>query len=413
MPQGHPYIVRQLEGRLETLFQHFPVVVVSGARQVGKSTLLEHCFPKLPRVVFDPVIDIENARQDPDLFLANRKPPVILDEVQYVPELAGAIKRLLEKNRLPGQYLLTGSQQWSVMKVLSESLAGRAAFLDLEGFNLPEIGGIPQKGWLPKWLEQKDEEHPSFDRVILKRSLFEQLWRGFLPEAQFLPLSLLPDFHGAYQRTYVERDIRQMAEITDLQLFGRFFRLCGALTAQEINTSQLGRELGVTPQTASRWVGLLKATFQWFEIPAFSGNAVKKTSLKPKGYISDTGMTCFSQAISSPEAIAGHPLWGALFETAVIGEIRKQCRLLGTAPVLYHWRSHSGAEADLILEWNGKVFPVEIKAKSNPGRADLRGLNAFRKTYPHLNIQPGLVLAPVERFFQLSDRDYCMPWDAL
>lgn len=417
MNSHHQYVPRVIEKKLRSLFGHFPVVVVSGARQVGKSTLLEKTFSEMPRVVFDPIVDIENARNEPDLFLANRKPPLILDEIQYVPPLVSAIKRRLDKNRLPGQYLFTGSQQWGVMKLLAESLAGRAAFVDLEGFNLMEVAAVgqkqnPAKSWLDLWLREleKPDIH-SFKRLILPVGLYEQLWRGFFPETQFLPQNLIPDFYAAYQRTYVERDIRQLTDVSDLDLFGRFFRLCAALTAQEINFSQLGRELGLTPQTASRWIHLLKATFQWFDLPPYSGNTIKRISNKPKGYIGDTGMACFAQAISTPAAIPNHPLWGALFETAVVNEIRKQCRLLETEPRFYHWRSHGGAEVDLLLEYNGVFYPIEIKVKTNIQKTDLSGIESFRKTYPRLKIARGLVVAPVETPFSVSKEAFVLPWD--
>jgi predicted AAA+ superfamily ATPase len=202
-----------------------------------------------------------------------------------------------------------------------------------------------------------------------------------------------------------------MADISDWQLFGRFIRLAAALTAQEHNFSQLGRELGLTPQTAQRWLDILKATFQWFEVPAFSGNLIKRVSSKPKGYFSDTGIACSSQAISSPSVIGGHPLWGPLFETAVAGELRKQCSLFSPKPNIYHWRSYSGAEVDFILEFNGALFPIEVKANSNPSRRDTTGISAFRKNYSHLNIKPGLVLAPTDTIRQISENDYSVPWD--
>src|SRR3990167_1403699 len=230
-------------------------------------------------VVFDPIIDVEGARSDPDLFLNNRPPPVILDEIQYVPELVPAIKRRLDKNKKPGLYLITGSQQWEVMKSLAESLAGRAVFVDLQGFSLKELNQEGEKGkpWLERWLE-----NPGDSKVLegkkgeCKFSLFEQLWRGWLPETQFLPRDVIGAFHEAYVRTYIERDVRQLAEVSDVQLFHRFFRLCAALTAQEVNYSQLGRDIGINPQTASRWLRILTATFQWFEVPAWSGNIIKR-----------------------------------------------------------------------------------------------------------------------------------------
>lgn len=410
------YFQRHTSSKILDLQQHFPVVVISGARQVGKSTLLQHIFPDLPRVVFDPVIDVENARQDPDLFLAQRKPPIILDEIQYAPQLVTALKRRLEKDRQPGQYLLTGSQQWGIMKLLSESLAGRAVFLDLEGFSLAEIAEADAETcWLPKWLQGTLPAGglSRGNRLNVRFPFFEQLWRGFLPEAQFLPIHLIPDFHLAYQRTYVERDVRQLADVSDTQLFSRFFRLCGAMTAQEINFRELGREIGVTPQTATRWLDVLKGTFQWFEVPAYGLNAIKRISSRPKGYLSDTGLICSSLAISSPEAISSHPLWGSLYETAVVCEIRKQCRLLPTPPNLYHWRSHGGGEVDLLLEWNGQIYPIEVKGKSHPTRTDASGLLALRKTYPHLTIGSSLIIAPAESCYPVSEQIFVLPWDAM
>lgn len=408
------YIERILTKRLYRLTENFPIVVISGARQVGKSTLLSNTLgSKIPTVVFDPAIDIENARQDPDLFLNNRKPPLILDEIQYAPELVASIKRRIDRNRSPGQYILTGSQQWGVLKSMSESLAGRAVFLDLESFCLSEIAQQHQaEPWLADWLHDPE----SFlsvkrQRLSLRTPLYEQLWRGFLPEAQFLPLDVIADFHSAYQRTYIERDARLLADVSDWQQFGRFLHLASALTAQEINFSQLGRELGLTPQTSRRWIDILKGTFQWYEIQAFSGNAIKQVSNRPKGFIADTGLACAAQAISSPNAIGGHPQWGALFETAVAAELRKLSACLSPRPNLYHWRSYGGAEVDFILEYNGVYYPLEVKAKSNPTRRDTTGITAFRKKHPGLQIAPGLIIAPTDRITQLSEKDYSIPWD--
>ncbi len=408
------YLPRTLTARLERLVATFPVVVVSGARQVGKSTLLRHTLGRrFSMVVFDPVADVEGAREDPDLFLRSRTPPVILDEIQYVPQLVAAIKRRIDKDRTPGQYVLTGSHQWGVMRSLSESLAGRAVFLDLEGFSLAEAAG---RGLDPPWLGAWLTDPEGFLGRPIRRlpapfPVFEQVWRGSLPEARFLPADVLPDFFAAYQRTYIERDVRLMADVSDWYTFGRFVRLVAALTAQEINHSQLGRELGVTPQTAQRWLGILRATFQWHEVPAFTGNVIKRVSRRPKGYLADTGIACALQAIPSPEVLGGHPLWGALFETAVVGDIRKQCAALPTRPNLYHWRSHGGAEVDLVLEWGGRYYPIEIKAKSHPTARDASGLRAFRSAHPHLSIAPGLIIAPSETAYPVTENDHVIPWD--
>jgi predicted AAA+ superfamily ATPase len=394
--------------------RNFPVVVVTGARQVGKSTLLSRTFGEKARhVVFDPVQDVEGARRDPDLFLASNTTPLILDEIQYVPDLVPALKRRVDRDRTPGQYFLTGSQQWGVLKAVAESLAGRAVFLDLEGFCLAELGGsLHPTAWLESYLDDPDGfVRRPHARLKLPHSAQEHVWRGFLPEAQFLPRASVPDFHAAYQRTYVERDVRLMADISDWALFGRFVRLTAALTAQEINFAEIGRELGLAPQTSRRWLDLLVATFQWFELPAYHGNAIKRLSARPKGHLSDTGVAAFAQAISSPQALGGHPLWGALFESAAVAELRKQASVLAPRPNAYHWRTHAGAEVDLILERDGVFFPIEVKGRSHPDRHDAAGIRAFQDTYPRLQIAPGLILAPAASAYQASNNVYVIPWD--
>ncbi len=409
------YKKRILSDKIKKLFANFPVVVIVGARQVGKSTLTAHLFPQAESVVFDPSIDTTGARSDPDFFLDNHKCPLILDEIQYAPELVGAVKRRVDRDKRPGMYIITGSQQWSVMKSISESLAGRAIIVSLEGFAISEIAGqIPPKSWLEKWLDEPVAETLAYCRsVSSSRTLLEQLWRGGLPEADRISLEFIPDYYRSYIQTYIERDARLQVDATDWQGFGQFIQLVSSLTAQEINYSQLGREIGIARQTAQRWLDVLKATFQWYEILPYSGNAVKKISGKPKGYISDTGIACSLNMISSHNALGGHPLLGALFETAVAGEIRKLSAAISTPPQLYHWRSYGGGEVDLLLERDGCIYPIEIKVKSSPTKNDTRGISAFRKTYPNLKIAPGLVLACCHRFSKLSETDFCLPWNTI
>lgn len=407
------YKKRTLSSKLMSLTKHFPVVVVSGARQVGKSTLIERHFPDWDRVVFDPVIDIGNAREDSELFLRNHPAPLVLDEIQYCPELVPTLKRVVDADKRPGMYILTGSQQWSVLKSVAESLAGRAVFVDLEGFSLAEMAGrVVSPSWLERYLDEPEQFLASKSgRLAMGRTLNELLWRGWLPEADVLPEQVLPEFHAAYVRTYIERDVRLMLDAGDWQQFGRFVQLVAALTAQEVNHSQLGREIGVTPQTAKRWLSVLKASFQWHELPAWHGNMLKRISLKPKGYFADTGLACHLQSIASARTLSGHPLAGVLFESAVMAEVRKQIAPMGARPNLYHWRLHSGSEVDLILERDGRLHPIEIKLNSRPKPKDARGLRAFREQHAGRSVAPGLVIAPVDAVQQLTDKDYAVPWD--
>lgn len=412
------YKQRALSKKIKQLAENFPSVVISGARQVGKSTLIRHLFPDYESVVFDPASDIGNARKDPDLFLDNHPPPLVLDEIQYAPELVPALKRRIDQNRKTGSYIITGSQQWSVLKTISESLAGRCVFADMEGFSLAEISeDIPEISWLSRWLN--DPEATLREGVGIRRaerSVFQQLWRGWLPEADRLAPELLADFHTAYLRTYIERDVRLLADVDDWQQFGRFVQLASAMNAQEVNHSQFGRDIGVTPQTARRWLALLRATFQWYEVPAYSGNAVKRISGKPKGYFADSGLACHLQQISSPKTLSAHPQTGALFESAVLAETRKLLSLESTQPAIYHWRTHGGAEIDILLERDGCFFPIEVKLTTRPSRKDTAGFNAFRATYPNLKIAPGLVITPAEDsggLQKISEHDYALAWQAI
>jgi len=409
----HEYIHRLITNRIKKLFQNFPCVVVTGARQVGKSTLLKNIYPDIPMVVFDPIHDIQNARKDPELFLSNNPAPLNLDEIQYAPELVPVLKRWIDKTKKPGSYILTGSQQWGVLKQIQESLAGRAMLIHLEGFSLGEMAiNQPSTIWLERFLSDPDLFLTKpIERLDIKKTLYEQIWRGSLPEAQFIDLEFINDFHYSYQSTYIEKDIRLLADISDLQTFSRFVKLIAALTAQEINYSQLGREIGLTPQTAKRWLNLLIQTFEWFEIPTFSNNSIKKVSLKSKGYFSDTGQVCFSQMISSHKALGSHPLLGALFENLVVSDIRKQNFLIPTPARMYHFRTYSGLECDLILERDGKFFPIEIKAKTRPKFKDISGIKAFRETHPHLNIQKGLIIAPTNEKYAITENDFVIPYD--
>ena len=277
---------RSAAARLLRLIEHFPVVVVAGARQVGKSTLISELLGETwPVVTLDPTLDVGGARADPDLLLASHPERLVIDEVQYAPELVAAIKRAVDRDRRPGRFVLTGSQQWNVLRSLAESLAGRAVFLDLAGFTFAEaVGQGASPGWLGAWLARPDAAVLlAWSRLPGGGSVDERLFRGTLPDATRLPLDLLPDYFAGYRRTYIERDVRLQAEVNDPQLFGRFVGICAALTAQEVNSSHLGRELGVSPATARRWLAVLEGSFLWFELPAWSRNGVKRVSERPKG----------------------------------------------------------------------------------------------------------------------------------
>ncbi len=405
------YRTRHMERRLQILAHHFKGVLVTGARQVGKSTLLAHMFPQMKQVTFDPVQDIYGARHDPDLFLDTFPAPLILDEIQFVPELLPALKRRMDTTQGSGQYFLSGSQQITLLRTITESMAGRVGLLSLGHMTLPEVHGFgADPPWLERYLEcPADPFHYIKEVLPVSEGVFRMVWRGLMPGTLNLPDELIPDYYHSYLSTYIERDIRLQGEIRDVMEFARFIGLAGALTAQEINVAHLGREIGVTPRTARHWLDMLAACYQWREIPAYSGNAVKRVSAKRKGYMGDSGLVCWLQRISSPETLASSPMRGAVFETMLVNSLLNMAEVLPTPPQPWHWRTLAGAEVDLVFERDGRLYPVEIKCAANLTRHDARGILAFKETYGE-KVQHGLILYAGHDPWKISEHATAVPW---
>ena len=409
------YLNRHLEPRLLRHAKAFKTVLVAGARQVGKCTLLEHVFPNVRKVVFDPVQDLYGARSDPDQFLETFRTPLILDEVQYAPELLPALKRRVDRSDGTGQYFLTGSQNLAVLRDVSESLAGRVGILRLDGLTpAEEAGKADTQSWLVDYLSDANGLAGNINRVQTletRHSLCRHLWRGALPALVPLDDEDVPAYLGSYVQTYVERDVRRMADLSDMAHFGRFLRLSGALTGQETFQAQFGRELGISPKTARAWLNLIVWSYQWLELPAYSGNAIKKLSSKPKGHLQDTGLACYLNAIPSPESLLASPHFGNIFESWGVGWIHRQIQRLSLAPTMYHWRTQNGAEVDVVLDYNGKLFPIEFKAATFLSNHDTRGIQAFRSTYN--NAQPGVIIYGGNLPYRLSEHAIAIPWNAI
>lgn len=408
------YKKRIQENKIKEAANYFKVIFLVGARQVGKSSLLMHLYPNTKIFVFDPVQDQYNIRQDPDLFLNSFEPPLILDEVQFVPEVLPSLKRKVDQVAKNGQYFLTGSQQMAILKNVAESLAGRVALIKVSIMSPQEIYDEfkPQKNWFIKYLKNPDsffkEPHLPIANIP---SVYQAIWRGGMPGTIELPNSALFTYFSSYLQTYVERDVRLLENINDLATFGRFVALMSALTAQEINYAQLGRDVGVAAATAQRWLNILIYSYQWTTLTSFSNNSVKRSLGKCKGMITDSGFACYLQRISSPDALAGHPMLGAFFESFCFNMLKSFCAALDTEPNFYHWRSFDGAEVDLLLEIDGKFFPIEVKCKSNVNKHDARGIIAFRQNHPHLNIQKGLVIYAGSICYPIDQEVIAVPWN--
>lgn len=338
----------------------FPAIVVTGPRQSGKTTLLKalcsrtHAFVTLE----DPDIRIR-AKEDPLGFLDRWKPPVIIDEIQYVPELLSFIKTRIDEDRRPGRWLFTGSQHFGLMQGISQSLAGRAAVLSLLPFSVAERAGrgdatLSAGEWFRKLrnLPQADVKVPlaevllrgSYPEIASRRSVDRQLWCG------------------SYIATFLERDVRNLAQIGDLSQFERFLRLCAARTGQLLNLSDLARDIGVSVPTAKRWLSVLEAGYQVFLLYPFYQNLGKRLVKSPKMYFSDTALASYLMGLHDREALLNSPGFGALFETMVVTDVWKRFLHGGEMPSMFYLRTRDGLEIDLLIELGQKLCLFEIKS---------------------------------------------------
>jgi predicted AAA+ superfamily ATPase len=334
------YLRRTIEDAIHEARKTFPAIVITGPRQSGKSTLLRHIIssPEATYISLEDPNLREIILEDPLAFLEKQTPPVVLDEIQYLPEITTYVKILIDRQRIPGAWFLTGSQQFSVMKHVSESLAGRAAVLTLLPFHLRERNDVKS---VEDFLTLS-----SFPELVVNKGVRQDIW------------------NSSYLQTYLERDLRMILNITDLRDFGRFLRFIAARTGQLFNNSVCSKELGISMPTVKRWLSALEASYMIFLLPPFFENMGKRIIKSPKLYLLDMGLLNYLLRIPDAAYILNSPLAGALFETAVVAEFVKQKFAEGTKPELYFWKSQSGIEVDLILPEGGMFVPYEIKFSS-------------------------------------------------
>ncbi|MGD0466143.1 MAG: ATP-binding protein [Gammaproteobacteria bacterium] len=407
------YLHRHLEKKIIELSKYFKILIIVGARQVGKSTLLQTMFPLAKQFVFDPVQDLYGTKKDPDLFLKQFKPPLILDEIQFAAELLPSLKRFVDIQSNNGLYFLTGSHNLSLMKNVAESLAGRACIIELDTMTYHEISNttITQNStnFLKLLLIDPEKLITNKSTLLNNAPLYDVLWRGGFPALTKFKNNYIANFFKSYINTYVERDVRLQDHIADIKEFSRFFALLSALSAQEINYSQLGREIGIVPNTAKKWCSILEQTYQYNSIQPYYGNSIKRISKKPKGYLNDTGMICYLLKISSPAMLAGHPNLGAIFETYCIHLCKVLAKTLDLEPNFYHWRTNGGAEVDLILEQDNQLIPIEFKCKTNVTKKDASSIISFMATYS--NCQYGAIIYAGDLIRKITENIWLIPWN--
>ena len=363
-------IVRNIAPLLQQLASQYPVITLTGPRQSGKTTLAKSLFPDKPYVTLENPDTRRFATDDPRGFLSNYAHGAILDEIQRAPELPSYIQGIVDANAQPGQFILTGSQQFELMTQVTQSLAGRTAVLRLLPFTLAEVQRLKGKGPLP--------------------DLAQTMLSGFYPRIHDQNLNPSQAL-GDYFSTYVERDLRQLSAVHDLQRFERFVRLCAGRTGQLLNLDSLGNDAGVSHATARGWIDLLQTSYIVHLLPPWFTNSGKRLIKSPKLYFCDVGLACWLLGLRTPEQVSRDPLWGSLFENFIIMEALKDRLNAGESSEMYFYRDSEGNEVDLLLPTGGKLHAIEIKAGATVNPDYFKGLKTFTAHHPQAVAGGGVV----------------------
>ncbi len=403
------YISRHMENRILELSSQYSAILLTGPRQAGKTTMLQKLAEKenigRKYVTLDDLSDRDMAKNDPALFLQLHKPPVLIDEVQYAPELFTYMKIHIDKYQNPGDFWMTGSQIFRLMRGVQESLAGRVALLHMSPMSQREITGascVPFTPDLDVLLAQQDQMRP-----VTTPELFARLWRGSMPG---LVSGQYPDrniFYSSYLSTYMERDVRELSGSVDSLKFNHFITAVAARCAQLLNYKALADDVDVDMQTAKSWINILETLGIIFLLHPYSNNVLKRTIKTPKVYFYDTGMVCYLTRWSSPEVAESGAMSGALLENFAVSEIMKSYQNAGLEPYLYFYRDRDAKEIDVILEKDGKLCPLEIKKTVTPDKRLTRVFGVIDKS----PLQPGTgaVLCMAEQLSAFDRENLIVP----
>lgn len=403
------YISRHMEERILELSKAYSAILVTGPRQAGKTTMLRSLMEKenigRKYVTLDDLTARDMAKNDPALFLQLHKPPVLIDEVQYAPELFTYIKIYIDDHHSPGDFWMTGSQIFRLMHGVQESLAGRVALLHMSPMSQREIVGAPCVPFTT-----------DFDRLLAESKniapvetpeLFERIWKGCMPglvSGQYTDRNI---YYSSYLSTYVERDVRELSGNTDALKFNRFVTAVAARTSQLLNYKAIADDADIDMPTAKAWVNVLETLGIIFLLHPYSNNVLKRTIKTPKVYFYDTGLVCYLTKWSSPEVAESGAMNGALLENFVVSEIMKSYQNAGLEPYLYFYRDRDAKEIDVIMEGDGKLCPLEIKKTATPDKRLTRVFGVIDKS--PLALGTGAVLCMAEQLSAFNRDNLIVP----
>ena len=399
------YITRQLEQVVLRASELFPVVMVTGPRQVGKTTMLQTLMDDRRNYVsLDSRINRDMAVNEPELFLQRHPPPVLIDEFQYAKELLPYIKSYVDRHKNNGDYWLTGSQAFHMMKHVSESLAGRAAVIPMQGLSISEILGLPGGAFIgdcSRWLDGAKIREPQNLKEVYKK-----IFTGSMPLAYSGDFDR-DLFYSAYVDTYLARDVRDLTQVGDEMAFGRFMTACAARTAGLVNYADLARDAGISPPTAKQWMSILRTSGVVVLLEPYFNNALKRIVKSPKMYFMDTGLCAYLARWDSAETLEASAMTGQYFETYAVSEVIKSYHNIGKRPPVYYYRDTDQKEIDLVLEANNTLYPFEIKKSAMPGKNAVKHFEILSKTKK--DIGTGGVICMADSVYPIDKNNYYVP----
>ena len=374
------WIDRKISRVLESHRKTFPVVLVTGPRQSGKTSLLRHAFPSMRYVSLDDPAEASRAMFSPEEFLSRHAPPVIIDEIQYAPRLLRHIKIAADASAKKGRFFLTGSQSFPLMQGVSESLAGRVGIINLMTLDAGEVAGARRRF-----------------------SLEDYIMRGGYPALHAGAVKDAREWFPSYVATYLERDVRNVLNVSSLRDYGRFLRAAALRTGQVLSLSDLARDVGIAPNTAKAWLSILQASGLVFLLEPYHRNMGKRLVKSPKLYVADTGLACHLLGLSSWEEASRSALAGALWETYALNQILRAFANRGAgSPPLWFWRTHDGKEVDFVIERGGRFIAIESKYTSTPSERDAKALDAFRTVYGKENVLRSLIVCRTSKRYPMN-----------
>ena len=400
------YISRSIESYIKDMILQFKVVLVTGARQVGKTTMLKKCLGNdYEYVVLDDINELELAQKDPILFFKSHKLPILIDEVQLAPQLFRQIKLLVDKSDTKGLICLTGSQTFRLVQNSGESLAGRICIIDMTSFSFRELFNIK---FFEPFIPSLDYITKREKKIIKYDNIWQKIHRGSMPELSDSNIKW-DQFYRSYIRTYINRDIRDLIKAANVTTFNKFLICIAARTGELYNAAAISNDIGISLKTVQEWTNMLEGSGIIRLIHPFERNITKRAIKTPKIYFMDTGLVCNLVGWTTPTVAQNGAMSGSLFETFIVSEILKSYLNAGKdCSNIYFYRDHNQNEIDLVIEENAVLYPIEIKKTAHP---QLEMAKAFSqlKTIPNYTVGHGAILCQIDKKIELSEDVTALP----